>query len=55
VQIGMNGKSIFYCTGYQAKLQQKEERHAFKQVSKVLCKVIRRQVSATECITMWYT
>jgi hypothetical protein len=52
VQIGMNGRSIFYCTGYQAKSQQKEERQAFEQVSKVLCKVIRRQVSTVKCITV---
>ena len=45
VQLGMNGRSILYCTGYQAKSQQKEERHAFEQVSKVLCSVIRKQVS----------
>jgi hypothetical protein len=45
VQLGMNGRSILYCTGYQAKSQQKEERHAFEQVSKVLCNVIRKQVS----------
>jgi hypothetical protein len=45
VQLGMNGRSILYCTGYQAKSQQKEERHAYEQVSKVLCNVIRKQVS----------
>jgi hypothetical protein len=41
LQLGMNGRSILYCTGYQAKSQQKEECHAFEQVSKVLCNVIR--------------
>ena len=42
-QIGMNGRSILYCTGYQVKSQQKEERHAFEKVSNVLCKVIQKQ------------
>jgi hypothetical protein len=49
VQIGMNGRSIFYCTGYQVKSQQKEERMAFEKVSAVLCKVIQKQVSM-----IWY-
>ena len=45
VQIGMMGLSILYCTGYQVKLQQKEERNAFEKVSDMVCKVIRKQVS----------
>ena len=45
VQIGMNGRSILYSTGYQVKSQQKEERFAFEKVSMVLCKVIRKQAS----------
>jgi hypothetical protein len=45
VQVGMNGRSILYSTGYQVKSQQKEERYAFEKVSEVLCKVIRKQVS----------
>jgi hypothetical protein len=45
VQVGMNRRSVLYSTGYQVKSQQKEERHAFKKVSDVLCKVIREQVS----------
>ncbi len=45
VQVGMNGRSVLYSTGYQVKSQQKEERHAFEKVSNVLCKVIRKQVS----------
>jgi hypothetical protein len=45
VQIGMNGRSVFYCTGYQVKSQQKEERNAFEKVSNVLCNIIRKQVS----------
>jgi hypothetical protein len=44
VQIGMNGRSIFYNAGYQVNLQQKGERLAFKKVSAVLCKVIQKQV-----------
>ena len=51
VQLGMNGRSILYCTGYQAKSQQKEERHAFEQVSKVLCSVIQKQVSTIFSLT----
>jgi hypothetical protein len=44
VQVGINGRNIFYNTGYQVKAQQKEERHAFEKVSAVLCKVIQKQV-----------
>jgi hypothetical protein len=50
VQIGMNGRSIFYSTGYQVKSQQKEERLAFEKVSAVLCKVIQKQVSKAQYI-----
>jgi hypothetical protein len=50
VQIGMNGRSIFYSTGYQVKSQQKEERLAFEKVSAVLCKVIQKQVSREQYI-----
>ncbi len=45
VQIGMNGRSVLYSTGYQVKSQQKEERAAFEKVSNVLCKVIQKQVN----------
>jgi hypothetical protein len=45
VQIGMNGRSVLYSTGYQVKSQQKEERLAFEKVSNVLCKVIQKQVN----------
>jgi hypothetical protein len=45
VQIGMNGRSVLYSTGYQVKSQQKEERHAFEKVSTVLCNVMEKQVS----------
>jgi hypothetical protein len=48
VQLGMNGRSILYSTGYQVKSQQKEERYAFEKVSEVLCKVIRKQVSVNK-------
>jgi hypothetical protein len=48
VQIGMNGRSILYSTGYQVKSQQKEERYAFEKVSNVLCKIIRKQASTTK-------
>jgi hypothetical protein len=50
VQVGMNGRSVLYSTGYQVKSQQKEERHAFEKVSNVLCKVIRKQVSLKKCL-----
>ena len=50
VQVGINGRSVLYSTGYQAKSQQKEERHAFEKVSNVLCKVIRKQVSLKKCL-----
>jgi hypothetical protein len=50
VQVGMNGRSVLYSTGYQVKAQQKEERHAFEKVSNVLCKVIRKQVSLKKYI-----
>ena len=44
VMVGMNGCSVFYVTGYNVKSQQKEERHAFEQVSKVIVKLLRKQV-----------
>ena len=50
VQVGMNGRSILYSTGYQVKSQQKEERYAFEKVSNVLCKIIRKQVSTIKYI-----
>ena len=45
VLVGMNGRSVIYVTGYNAKSQQKEERSAFEQVSQILIKIIRNQVS----------
>jgi hypothetical protein len=50
VQVGINGRSIFYSTGYQAKLQQEEEGLAFEKMSSVLCKVIKKQVSKEQYI-----
>lgn len=50
VQIGMNGRSVLYSTGYQVKSQQKEERVAFEKVSNVLCKVIQNQVRTENAI-----
>jgi hypothetical protein len=50
VQVGMNGWSVLYSTGYHVKSQQKEERHAFEKVSNVLCKVIWKQVSLKKCL-----
>jgi hypothetical protein len=50
VQVGMDGLSVLYSTGYQVKSQQKEERHAFEKVPNVLCKVIRKQVSLKKCL-----
>jgi hypothetical protein len=50
VQIGMNGRSVLYSTGYQVKAQQKEERAAFEKVSNVLCKVIQNQASTGTAI-----
>jgi hypothetical protein len=42
--VGMNGRAVFYVTGYNAKSQQKEERVAFEKVAEVLTKVMRNQV-----------
>jgi hypothetical protein len=44
VMVGMNGRAVFYVTGYNAKSQQKEERVAYEKVSEVLTKVFRKQV-----------
>ncbi len=55
VQVGMNGRSILYSTGYQVKSQQKEERYAFEKVSNVLCKIIRKQASTTNYVKLTET
>ena len=44
VLVGMNGRSVIYVTGYNAKSQQKEERIAFEKVSEILIKVLKKQV-----------
>ena len=44
VMVGMNGRSVFYVTGYQTKLQQTDERELFTQVSNALMKVMEKQV-----------
>jgi len=44
VMVGMNGRLVFYCTGYNCKPTQKEERQVFEQVSKVLINVLLKQV-----------
>jgi hypothetical protein len=44
VMVGMNGRSVMYVTGYNAKSQQKEERTAFEKVSEILIKILRNQV-----------
>jgi hypothetical protein len=40
----------FSITGYQVKLQQKEEQLALRKVSAVLCKVIQKQVSISKSL-----
>ena len=55
VQVGMNGRSILYSTGYQVKSQQKEEQYAFEKVSNVLCKIIRKQASTTNYVKLTET
>ena len=43
--VGMNGRSVFYITGYNTKAQQKEENVAFEAVSRVLVENLEKQVS----------
>ena len=43
VSAAINGSSVFYCTGYNAKSQQKEEREAHESVSRVMLNVVERQ------------
>jgi hypothetical protein len=49
VMLGMNGRSVLYVTGYNVKSQQTEERMAFEGVSKVLVKLLQRQVRVYGC------
>jgi hypothetical protein len=44
VLLGMNGRAVFYVTGYNVKSQQKEERAAFEAVSKAVVKQLQTQV-----------
>jgi hypothetical protein len=44
VMLGMNGRLVLYVTGYNVKAQQKEERMAFEGVSRVLVKLLQKQV-----------
>lgn len=44
VTMGMNGRSVFYVTGYNTKAQQKDERVAFEKISSVMVDVLQRQV-----------
>ena len=43
VSAGLNGSSVFYCTGYNTKSQQKEEREAFERISQVIVKILQDQ------------
>ena len=47
VMVGMNGRLVFYCTGYNCKPTQKEERETFENVSRVLIGILRKQVRET--------
>jgi hypothetical protein len=44
VLVGMNGKSVFYVTSYNAKSQQKEENLAYEHLANIMIKIIRKQV-----------
>ena len=44
VMVGMNGRCVFYCTCYNCKKTQKEERETFERVSDVLITVLQKQV-----------
>ena len=48
VIVGMNGRSVFYVTGYNVKSQQKEERSAFEEISKVMVKALKNQEAASQ-------
>jgi hypothetical protein len=51
VMVGMNGRCVFYCTCYNCKKTQKEERQSFERVSDVLIKVLQNQVSEMEIMS----
>lgn len=44
VMVAMNGSSVFYVTGYNAKSTQKEEKAAFEIISSVMVKHLEKQV-----------
>ena len=44
VMLGMNGRTVCYCTNYNCKPTQKEERENFQKVSEVMIKVLEKQV-----------
>jgi Helitron helicase-like domain at N-terminus len=44
VMVAMNGASVFYVTGYNAKSNQKEEKAAFEVISEVVVKHLEKQV-----------
>lgn len=48
VTAGLSGSSVFYCTGYAAKPQQKEEREAFEKISKVIMNILDEQKKDNE-------
>ena len=43
VLAGLSGSSVFYTTGYNAKSQQKEEREAFENISRVIVTLLEKQ------------
>jgi hypothetical protein len=50
VMVAMNGCSVFYVTGYNAKSNQKEETAAFEVISEVVVKHLEKQVKS-----IWFT
>ena len=44
VMAGMNGKSVFYVTSYNAKPNQKEENMAYERLANIMIKILRSQV-----------
>ena len=58
VMVAMNGCSVFYVTGYNAKSNQKEEKAAFEVISQVVVKHLEKQVCVifpTCCIVSQFT
>ena len=48
VTAGLNGSSVFYCTGYNTKSQQAEERMAFESISRVILHHLEKQEQEQE-------